>query len=179
MPFFVIALLMLASPGAIAQIKCADVFNRSLTAIVTGSPVNQGQWRQVALLSQKNPNFLRIGTMEFSKVKGDTLPVESVSYSGALLWIKALNELSKNGEPGLAKILPGHNDGDQYRLPTETELNQVGLKTEMWEMTQDNAANPGEIASGNYKVIRRGHEARTGMYMYYAGSNVGFRLVRD
>ena len=52
-------------------------------------------------------------------------PVEKVSYSDVMMWIKALNELAKRDDPIVKEMMPGHKKGDVYRLPTEAEWEYV------------------------------------------------------
>lgn len=85
------------------------------------TPTTQIVWRKIAdLAGQKLPGKYQINA-DPSNFKGDTLPVEKVSYEDIQTWIKALNDLSVAGEPALADLIPGHKKGDVYRLPTEAE----------------------------------------------------------
>jgi formylglycine-generating enzyme required for sulfatase activity len=52
-------------------------------------------------------------------------PVEKVSYSDVMTWIKALNYLAKLDDPIVKEMMPGHKKGDIYRLPTEAEWEYV------------------------------------------------------
>jgi formylglycine-generating enzyme required for sulfatase activity len=73
-----------------------------------------------------------IGNKEYSKLnattsqhKGDSFPVEQVSYNDVSLWKNGLNELSKMNnlevQQILQKLLPGHKQGHQYSRPTEAQ----------------------------------------------------------
>lgn len=85
------------------------------------TPTTQIVWRKIAdLAAQKLPGKYQINA-DPSNFKGDTRPVEQVSYEDIQTWTKALNELSAAGEPALADLIPGHKKGDVYRLPTEAE----------------------------------------------------------
>jgi len=85
------------------------------------TPTTQIIWRRVAdLAAQKLAGKYQINA-DPSEYKGDTRPVEQVSYDDIQTWIKALNELSAAGEPTLVDVIPSHQKGDVYRLPTEAE----------------------------------------------------------
>ena len=56
-----------------------------------------------------------------SAFKGDLNPVEQVSYADVQLWLSAVNELSRDGNPIINELFPGHERDDQYSLPTEIE----------------------------------------------------------
>ncbi len=85
------------------------------------TPTTQIIWKKVAeLANSRFGNKYKID-VDPSNFKGDTRPVEKVSYEDIQTWIKGLNELSQNGEPSLVDIIPGHKKGDVYRLPTEAE----------------------------------------------------------
>jgi formylglycine-generating enzyme required for sulfatase activity len=49
-----------------------------------------------------------------SLYKGDTRPVEQVSWLDAQTWADALNDLSDAGEPTLQALIPGHQKGMHY-----------------------------------------------------------------
>jgi len=93
------------------------------------TPTTQVVWKKVAELANKLPGMLGgvLGNKKYninvdpSNFKGDTKPVEQVSYEDIQTWITALNELSQTGEPALIDLIPGHKKGDVYRLPTEAE----------------------------------------------------------
>ncbi|HVK62765.1 MAG TPA: formylglycine-generating enzyme family protein [Bdellovibrionales bacterium] len=76
-------------------------------------------WRKVAELANQKLRY-RID-LDPSFFKGDTNPVEHVSHADVGQWLKALNKLSKRGEPALFELIPDHKTGDVYRLPTEAE----------------------------------------------------------
>lgn len=85
------------------------------------TPTTQIVWKKVAeLANSRFGNKYKIN-VDPSNFKGDTRPVEQVSYEDIQTWIKGLNELSQNGEASLADLIPGHKKGDVYRLPTEAE----------------------------------------------------------
>lgn len=85
------------------------------------TPTTQIIWKKVAeLANSRFGNKYKID-VDPSNFKGDTRPVEKVSYEDIQTWINGLNELSQNGEPSLADLIPGHKKGDVYRLPTEAE----------------------------------------------------------
>ncbi len=48
---------------------------------------------------------------------GDLLPMHSVSFDDVGLWIRGLNELSRNNTPELKEILGDHQHNDVYFLP--------------------------------------------------------------
>lgn len=85
------------------------------------TPTTQIVWKKVAeLANSRFGNKYKID-VDPSNFKGDTRPVEKVSYEDIQTWINGLNELSQNGEASLADLIPGHKKGDVYRLPTEAE----------------------------------------------------------
>jgi formylglycine-generating enzyme len=48
-------------------------------------------------------------------------PVEMVSWNDIQKFIANLNEMSKSGDPRLKEMIPDHEVGMEYRLPTEAE----------------------------------------------------------
>jgi formylglycine-generating enzyme required for sulfatase activity len=105
------------------------VINRSKQVDVTitkpfdmmATPTTQIIWKKIAeLAAQKLPGKYQIDA-DPSPRKGDTLPVEKVSYEDIQTWLNALNELSVAGDPDLQNLIPDHKQGDVYRLPTEAE----------------------------------------------------------
>lgn len=85
------------------------------------TPTTQIIWKKVAeLANSRFGNKYQID-VDPSNFKGDTRPVEKVSYEDIQTWMKGLNELSQAGEPSLSDLIPGHKKGDVYRLPTEAE----------------------------------------------------------
>jgi formylglycine-generating enzyme required for sulfatase activity len=65
------------------------------------------------LANQRFPGKYQINS-DPSRYKGDTRPVEWVSYDDAEVWTKALNDLSEAGEPALQDLIPGHQKGMHY-----------------------------------------------------------------
>ena len=53
--------------------------------------------------------------------KNDLHPVETISYGDVLLWFQAVNQLASADDPVVAAYFIGHQKGDVYQLPTETE----------------------------------------------------------
>jgi len=85
------------------------------------TPTTQIVWKKVAELANSRFGAKYKIEVDPSNFKGDTRPVEKVSYEDIQTWIKGLNELSQAGEPSLADVIPGHKKGDIYRLPSEAE----------------------------------------------------------
>ncbi len=78
-------------------------------------------WRKVAELANTRLADKYTISTEPSRFKGNTLPVEGLRYAEVQNWIDALNELSRAGEEALFDLIPDHQAGDVYRLPTEAE----------------------------------------------------------
>ncbi len=95
------------------------VISRAYEMMAT--PVTQFIWQRVAELTHaKFPNRYRIA-IEPSLFRGESHPVESLTYDAVQIWIAALNELSTAHEAKLKDLIPDHHPGDFYRLPTEAE----------------------------------------------------------
>lgn len=78
-------------------------------------------WRKIAeLANQSFPDKYQIETSP-SFYQGDYLPVEYVSIKDIQIWLNALNDLSTKGNQSIVDLIPGHQNGDTYRLPTEAE----------------------------------------------------------
>jgi formylglycine-generating enzyme required for sulfatase activity len=87
----------------------------------------QKTWREVVQLIQAKLPATALGGLKEapSNFKGDTLPVEQVSFDDISVWSKALNQLSQMDDvqvqASLRAIFPGHRKGAIYRLPSEAE----------------------------------------------------------
>ncbi len=81
----------------------------------------QMTWRQISDLAKEKSILADNFPSSPSEYKGDLHPVENMSYDEVILWINAINKLSTNGESKLSEIIPGHVNGDRYRLPSEAE----------------------------------------------------------
>lgn len=78
-------------------------------------------WKKIAdLANARLHQTVKINSTP-SRFKGDTLPVEQVSYEDVQTWIEALNEMSRLGEPAITDVIPDHRPGDVYRLPSDAE----------------------------------------------------------
>ncbi len=83
------------------------------------TPVTQIIWKKVVELVKARPkDYL---PYRASPLRGDRFPVHSIPYAYVQIWIEELNELSRSGDPSLNAIIPDHQQGDVYRLPTEAE----------------------------------------------------------
>jgi formylglycine-generating enzyme required for sulfatase activity len=120
--------------------------------------VTQLQWAYISvLLGEKDPELL--SPAYFNKGKASKLtilldtatniqaefPVENVSYDQVNAWIKGLNQLSKNGnqqaQERIKKVIPSHNKGDVYDLPTFEEwyyvATNLGRENEIYFYTNE------------------------------------------
>jgi formylglycine-generating enzyme required for sulfatase activity len=79
-------------------------------------------WKKVIDRAKtKFPGKYDVLNIESSYFKGDLNPVERVSYDDVHLWLNALNDLAAVGDSVVSEVMPGHKQGDIYRLPTEAE----------------------------------------------------------
>ena len=79
-------------------------------------------WKTVVLAAKKRfPGRFDAFNEDPSNFKGDLNPVEQVSYMDIMIWLEALNDLSKADDPIISTLIPGHIKGSIYRLPTEAE----------------------------------------------------------
>ncbi|PIT98907.1 MAG: hypothetical protein COT74_12650 [Bdellovibrionales bacterium CG10_big_fil_rev_8_21_14_0_10_45_34] len=77
-------------------------------------PTTQIIYKTIAELANKRfPQKYQINP-DPSKYKGDTRPVERVSYEDAEEWVDALNDLSDAGEPALQSLISDHKKGMRY-----------------------------------------------------------------
>ena len=136
------------TPG---KFKMDDGKNKFLVTLtnpfaILSIQTTQKMWRElIELANEYLPGKYDLD-LDPSKFKGDMNPVEQVSHNDVINWIKAANELSKIDNPllqkALLKILPEHQKGDIYRLPTEAEWEYVasirGLSTGKHGITVEN-----------------------------------------
>ena len=79
-------------------------------------------WNKVVTAAmRKFPRRFDALNADPSYFQGALNPVEQVSYPDTLLWLQAVNKLSQAGDRVIEEIMPGHQKGDIYRLPTEAE----------------------------------------------------------
>ncbi|HVK62761.1 MAG TPA: formylglycine-generating enzyme family protein [Bdellovibrionales bacterium] len=119
------------------------------------TPVTQIIWRKVAELANAKFGY-RIG-LNPSHFKGDTHPVDGVSYEYLQTWLKLLNDLSQSGEQGLVEVIPSHRQGDIYRLPTEAEWEFVALGRGRYGDTSEFEFELGEYAWHSPNSRRQTH----------------------
>jgi formylglycine-generating enzyme required for sulfatase activity len=99
-----------------------------LTAMpdVMATPMTQIIFKIVAeLANSRFPEKYQINS-DPSRFKGDSRPVESVSWYDAQTWTDALNELLELGEPEVEMLFPGHQKGMRYE-PFMTEAQREYL----------------------------------------------------
>jgi hypothetical protein len=94
--------------------------------------VSQHQNNQKGLLSHIFNKFLNIGNKtnpDIIRNNSEDFAVDWVSQVDISDWIKALNQLSELNDPvvqiELEKLLPGHQYGDKYDLPTNAQWEYV------------------------------------------------------
>jgi formylglycine-generating enzyme required for sulfatase activity len=117
------AILHRVEPGSFKMGVLGEQVDVTLTQAfdMMATPTTQIIWKKVAeLVNSRLGNRFKIN-VDPSLHKGDTHPVERVSFDDIQIWLKGLNELSQSGEPLLFDLIPGHKKGDVYRLPTEAE----------------------------------------------------------
>ena len=86
-------------------------------------------WREVVLAAKKRfPEKYNEMNEDPSYFKGDLLPVENISHAKVMQWIEALNALALAHDPLVKKLMPGHQEGEVYRLPTSYEYEFVETK---------------------------------------------------
>lgn len=74
-------------------------------------------------------DYLKLNLNLISVPSSDSIPIYGLSFNAVDLWKKGLNELSSSGDQQVQEILksllPGHQKGDEYDLPTEAEWEWV------------------------------------------------------
>lgn len=86
------------------------------------TPVTQKIWFEVMKLAHARFSSKQYYLHEQpSSHPGDYRPVETVSYYEVEKWIEALNHLAAIEDPLLTQIIPDHQGGDIYALPTEAQ----------------------------------------------------------
>ena len=86
-------------------------------------------WREVVLAAKNRfPEKYAAMNEDPSFFKGDLLPVEKVTHADVMQWIEALNALALAHDSVVKKLMPGHQDGEVYRLPTSHEYEFVETK---------------------------------------------------
>lgn len=76
-------------------------------------------WTKIAKLGKEKLG-LEVAA-ETQNTKGDLLPMTNVSLKNVKQWLKILNHLVLKNEPELYSIIPDHELGSHYRLPSEEE----------------------------------------------------------
>ena len=91
---------------------------------MAATKTTQVVWRKViqaAIRRFPDKNGVWSDHMDPSHFKGDLKPVENVSYLDIKDWLTLLNELADHNDPVIDEIMPGHQRGQIYRLPTDVE----------------------------------------------------------
>jgi formylglycine-generating enzyme required for sulfatase activity len=102
---------------------------------------------------------------EPSNFKGENHPVEQVSYEDISLWKKGLNELSKldnvNVQQTLEMLFPGHQQGQNYGIPTEAQWEYVSRLGGLAESYYSHGKSESDLS--DYAVYREnsGSKAET------------------
>lgn len=117
------AILHRIEPGSFKMGEVGSQIDVTLTKPfdMMATKTTQVIWKKIAELANNKLGGNYKIDADPSNFKGDTRPVEQVSFDDIQTWIKGLNELSQVGEPALIELIPGHKKGDVYRLPTEAE----------------------------------------------------------
>ncbi|HVK62759.1 MAG TPA: formylglycine-generating enzyme family protein [Bdellovibrionales bacterium] len=107
-------------PGSSKMGKITSEVDITLTGFdMMATLTTQIIWKKIAeLANAKLGSEIKIDPSHF---KGDTRPVEQVSYEQVQEWLEALNALSLLGESSLVDVIPDHKQGDLYGLPTEAQ----------------------------------------------------------
>jgi formylglycine-generating enzyme required for sulfatase activity len=89
------------------------------------------QWMWVKVMKE-NPSRFRDGPEAITIVSdGKSIqlqpdhPVEQVSFDDSMGFVERINELSGKDDPLIYEVIPGHQKGDQYDLPTEEQWEYV------------------------------------------------------
>ncbi len=118
------AIFQKISPGQFFMGEVGKQVSTEITKpfAIMATPTTQIIWKKIseAALKRFDNKFSELNT-EPSKHQGDLKPVEQVSYDDIQIWLQALNELSAAHDPIVKAIIPSHQEGDIYRLPTEAE----------------------------------------------------------
>ncbi len=92
---------------------------------IQDTEVTQFQW---AKIMEHNPSEFKEGEVpQFVEVNGKKIamqpdhPVEGVNWNDVQTFITKLNKLAEANDPLVQEIIPHHQPGDLYRLPTRAE----------------------------------------------------------
>jgi formylglycine-generating enzyme required for sulfatase activity len=127
--------------------------------------ITQKTYRIVVQLLKQNFNSGVFDNLKAtpSGFKGESNPVESVTYNNVSLWIEGLNELSKlensQVQETLEVLFPGHKKGSEYDNPTEAQWEFVSRLGGVAE--SDYSHGKGEEELEDYAVYNQNSNAQT------------------
>ncbi len=125
-------------PGARAEFH--KVFSNDGAFEIMSTPVTERIWQKIVQLGQ-------LSMTNSSPNNGELFPKTYISYNQIVEWLMALNRLSKNFSAELGKIIPDHQPGDVYELPSESQ----------WEIFLNEASAPAGIEKVNLRSLEEVH----------------------
>ena len=122
--------------------------------------------QQIALLTNKNADDISLVNNErlavLMKAQEEQYkiiheifghPVSNLAVDDITNWIAALNWLSKNNDQSLEQLIPGHQEGDLYRLASSNEIEFLlnGGGESQWEFRREINHNLAKFANYDSK----------------------------